>query len=273
MSAQMSDERLAEIRRHAEQETCEDCGMPHESAQDAIDCCNPPRLLDLYCCAGGAATGYTQAGFDVYGVDIDPQPRYPSPFHQGDALETMRLLLTGGHVPFSHKDGGMEWLTLSDFAAIHASPPCQAYTPLGALHPHKQYPDLLDPTRELLDLIGLPYVIENVMSAPLNKARSITLCGAMFGLRTYRHRRFESRLDLTPPEHPKHVIRTATKRRRELWEQGWHVSITGDVGTYLGPEAMGIDWMNGNELCEAIPPAYTEHIGAQMIRHIKAVPA
>ena len=252
---------------------CEDCGTPYDSAQDAVDCCNTPKILDLYSCAGGAATGYAQAGFDVYGVDIAHQPRYPFDFHQGDALGVLNSLIDGGPIPFRASDGSTELLSLDDFDAIHASPPCQAYTPLGALHPHKQYPDLLHPTRELLDLVGLPYVIENVMSAPLDKSRSITLCGGMFGLRTYRHRRFESRLPLFAPEHPKHVIRTATKRRRELWDQGWHVSITGDVGTYLGPEAMGIDWMNGNELCEAIPPAYTEHIGSQLIRHLEAVAA
>jgi DNA (cytosine-5)-methyltransferase 1 len=206
------------------------------------------RLLDLFCCAGGAGTGYSRAGFDVVGIDIDPQPRYPFRFHQADALDYL----------------ARHW---QDFDAIHASPPCQSYTPLGALHPHKVYPDLVAATRALLDEIGLPYVIENVMAAPLLKDRSITLCGGMFGLRTYRHRRFESNVMLWQPEHPQHVIRTATKQRRELWAQGWHVSITGDVGVYVGPEAMGIDWMNGNELCEAIPPAYTEHIGRQLITY------
>jgi DNA (cytosine-5)-methyltransferase 1 len=209
-----------------------------------------PRLLDLYCCAGGAGTGYARAGFDVVGVDIQPQPRYPFEFHQADALEYLT----------DH------W---REFDAIHASPPCQSYTPLGALHPHKVYPDLVAVTRALLDHTGLLYVIENVMAAPLLKDRSIMLCGGMFGLRTYRHRRFESNATLRAPDHPKHVIRTATKRRRELWAQGWHVSITGDVGVYVGPDAMGIDWMNGNELCEAIPPAYTEHIGRQFMEQIR----
>lgn len=190
--------------------------------------------------------GYHRAGFDVVGVDINPQPRYPFMFVQADALEFVGR-------------------NARHFNAIHASPPCQAYTPLGALHPHKEYPDLVAATRVVLDATGLPYVIENVMSAPLDKARSITLCGGMFGLRTYRHRRFESNVALTAPAHPPHVVRTATKRRRELWGQGWHVSITGDVGTYVGPEAMGIDWMTGNELCEAIPPAYTRYIGGQLL--------
>ncbi len=205
-----------------------------------------PRLLDLFSCAGGAGTGYARAGFEVVGVDIAPQPRYPFEFHQADALE------------FLAEHSG-------EFDAIHASPPCQAYTPLGALHPHKTYPDLVAATRAALDETGLPYVIENVMSAPLSKERSIVLCGGMFGLRTYRHRRFESRLPLVAPVHPKHVIRTATKQRRKLWNEGWHVSITGDVGVYVGPEAMGIDWMSGNELCQAIPPLYTEYIGRQLL--------
>lgn len=213
-----------------------------------------PRLLDLFCCAGGAGTGYARAGFDVTGVDIYPQPNYPFAFVRADAL----------HYLAEH------W---AEYDAVHASPPCQSYTPLGALHPDKTYPDLVAATRGLLDLTGLPYVIENVMAAPLLKDRSIVLCGGMFGLRTYRHRRFESPLPLVPPPHPPHVARTATKRRRELWAQGWHVSITGDVGTYLGPEAMGIDWMSGNELCEAIPPAYTEHIGAQLLEHLNATRA
>lgn len=227
-------------------------------------------LLDLYSCAGGAGTGYRRAGFEVFGVDIDAQPRYPFWFHQGDALNVLRRLIRGEGIEFKRGDG-TRVMYLRDFAAIHASPPCQSYTPLGALHPHKVYPDLVDPTRDLLDEIGLPYIIENVMSAPLVKERSIVLCGGMFGLRTYRHRRFESRLHLTPPAHPKHVIRTATKQRKQRWSEGWHVSITGDVGTYLGLEAMGIDWMTGQEMSEAIPPPYTEWIGRLLVSHIGAL--
>lgn len=210
-----------------------------------------PRLLDLFCKAGGAGMGYHMAGFEVVGVDIEPQPRYPFAFIQADAMSLDRRFL-------------------GFFDAIHASPPCQSYSPLGALSPHKIYPDLLAPTRAKLDDVGLPWVIENVMTAPLIKDRSIVLCGGMFGLRTYRHRRFESSLSLVAPDHPKHVILTATKQRKQRWAEGWHVSITGDVGTYVGPEAMGIDWMNGGELSEAIPPAYTRVIGEQLIAHIQA---
>ncbi|MGN2640517.1 DNA methylase [Nocardia takedensis] len=193
--------------------------------------------------------GYHRAGFEVVGVDIADQPRYPFTFHQGDALE---FLAAHGH----------------EFDAIAASPPCQAYTPLGALHPHKRYPDLVAPTREALEASGLPYVIENVMAAPLHRDRSIVLCGSQFGLRTYRHRRFESRLVLVAPPHPAHTVRTATRQRRQRWAQGWNVSVTGDVGRYVGPEAMGIDWMTGDELCQAIPPAYTHHLGGQLLAHL-----
>jgi DNA (cytosine-5)-methyltransferase 1 len=210
------------------------------------------RLLDLFCCAGGAGNGYYRAGFEVVGVDINPQPNYPYTFIQGDALDYVR----------EH---------FREFDVIHASPPCQAYSPLNALPSTKdasEHPDLVAATRAVLNSTGRPWVIENVMSAPL--LGGIRLCGGMFGLRTYRHRRFETTcgLTLTEPQHPKHVIRTATKRRRELWNQGWHVSITGDVGTYLGPEAMGIDWMTGQELCEAIPPPYTEFIGVQLLQYL-----
>lgn len=194
--------------------------------------------------------GYHRAGFEVVGVDIRPQPNYPFQFVRHDV-----------------RDLPDYWIAAL-FDAVHASPPCQAYSPLGALSPDKTYPDHLAFTRDLLSGIGLPYVIENVMSAPLIKERSITLCGGMFGLRTYRHRRFESNIPLRAPAHPKHIARTATKQRKARWAEGWHVSITGDVGTYVGPEAMGIDWMSGNELCEAVPPAYTQHIGEQLMLHL-----
>jgi DNA (cytosine-5)-methyltransferase 1 len=210
-----------------------------------------PLVLDLCCKEGGASRGYVDAGFDVVGVDIESQPQYPYSFIKADALDILRDL------DF-----------VSRFAFVHASWPCQSYGPLRALSPHKTYPDLIEPGRKLLLDCGRPWVIENVMTAPLDRTRSIVLCGGMFGLRTYRHRRFEPSpgLALVAPEHPKHVARTATKQRRARWAEGWHVSITGDVGVYVGPEAMGIDWMSGNGLSEAIPPAYTRVIGEQVMR-------
>jgi len=201
-----------------------------------------PRLLDLFCGAGGAAVGYQRAGFEVVGVDIRPQPRYPYEFHRADALT----------------------FPLDGFDAVHASPPCQDHSPLSALVGAHGTGHLLGDIRERLEAHGMPYIIENVMGASMRP--DIVLCGGMFGLRTYRHRQFEVSgfAALTPP-HPPHRILTATSRRRERWAQGWHVSITGDVGTYLGPAAMGIDWMTGNELSQAIPPAYTRHVGEQLL--------
>lgn len=215
-----------------------------------------PRALDLYCCADGATRGYQRAGFHVTGVDSRPQPRYiGDEFIQADAMEVLR-----------------DRAFLARFALIAASPPCQDHSPLSALVGEHGTGWMLPATREALMAQPAPWVIENVAAA---EARAdFLLCGAMFGLRTYRHRRFEidPRLPLllNVPPHPKHKTPTATKNRRERWEQGWNVSVTGDVGVYIGPEALGIDWMNGAELSQAIPPAYTEFIGSQLIEYLIA---
>ena len=206
-----------------------------------------PRLLDLFCKAGGAARGYQRAGFYVVGVDLEPQPRYAGDeFHQADALA----------------------FPLEGFDAIHASPPCQAYTTLRTLHPGHTYPDLITPTRTRLIAAGVPWVMENVPGAPLRP--DLRLCGAMFGLRTYRHRWFESSVFLLQPGHPPHLVRTSSSKRRACWDAGMHVSVTGNVGVYVGPDALGIDWMTGAELSQAIPPAYTEFIGRQLLDAITA---
>jgi site-specific DNA-cytosine methylase len=121
-----------------------------------------PLLLDLFCCEGGAGTGYNRAGFEVVGVDLDPQPLYPFTFHQGDALTILRDLLLSDIVGDPVKLTGREYV-LQDFDAIHASPPCQAYS---TITPDKsKHPDLIGPVRELLVESGLPYVIENVAGA------------------------------------------------------------------------------------------------------------
>jgi len=206
-----------------------------------------PRLLDLFCCAGGAGMGYARAGFEVVGVDINPQPRYPFEFHQADAME----------------------FNISGYDAIHASPPCQAYTVLGGREDLSHYPDLIDAVRERLQTAGVPWIIENVPGAPLRDP--VMLCGAMFGLRSYRHRLFESNMSLIVPPHPRHKVRVNRRgeNRREHWDRGGFITITGDVGVYCGPEAMGVDWMSGNELSQAIPPAYTEFLGRQLLAETK----
>jgi len=207
-----------------------------------------PLLLDLFCCAGGAAVGYHHAGFDIVGVDVEPQPNYPFDFIRGGALE---LLADREFLP--------------RFDAIHASPPCHDHTPLTAVAGTDGTGWLLAATRDLLDAGGLPYVLENVPGAPMRP--DVILCGHMFGLRTRRHRWFElgGFYCLAPPHAHRPGVRTATSRRRERWAQGWDVSVTGDVGTYVGPEALGVDWMTGDELSQAIPPAYTEYVGGYLL--------
>lgn len=197
-----------------------------------------PRLLDLYCKAGGAGWGYHLAGFDVTGVDIRPQPRYPLAFMRGDALE---YLAAHGH----------------EYDAIHASPPCQAFSNAQRIM-GRQHPDLVGPTRELLLQLGKPWVIENVEGAPLHGP--VTLCGAMFGLRTYRHRLFEASFPLTAPEHRAHTA-PLRKMGRPV-RDGEFIHIVGNFsGAALAREVMGMPWATRDELREAIPTAYTQHVG------------
>lgn len=206
-----------------------------------------PKLLDLFCCQGGAGMGYHRAGFNVIGVDLFPQPRYPFPFHQRDAVEFLRI----------HG---------KRFDAVHASPPCQAFTNAQKLMGN-EHPDFITPIREVLHDLGLPFVIENVPGAPLDDP--FELCGAMFGLGTYRHRLFETNWDVEVPEHPKHEARTTKMGRRPIDGEMMHV-----VGNFSGvakaKEAMGIDWMNRDGLRESIPPAYTEYIGQQLVDEVIA---
>lgn len=230
-----------------------------------------PRLLDFYACQGGAGRGYELAGFDVYAVDIDPQPRNPHPFHQGDALDVLRRLIRGEAVDFRHRDGRVERLTLSDFAAIHGSPPCQAFT-LAQRIQGRAHPDLVDPTRQLFAVTGLPWVIENVEGAPLR--HPVTLCGAMFPgeLEVYRHRLFETSFPLAQPEHPEHVAPLRKMGRPPRDGEFMHV-----VGNFSGVararDAMGgLDWMTRDGLREAIPSQYTQHIGEQLLAAVPVTP-
>lgn len=199
------------------------------------------RLLDAFCCAGGATKGYQLAGFHVTGVDINPQPRYcGDEFHQGDAVEFIR---EHGH----------------EFDFIHASPPCQAHSNAQKIQKN-EHPELIEPTREALEASGRPWVIENVVGAPLRSP--VLLCGAMFGLRTYRHRLFEfsGHFQVPVPDHPEHVAKT-TKMGRPV-KDGEFMHIVGNfTGVDLAREIMDMPWANRRELAEAIPPAYTKYIG------------
>lgn len=215
-----------------------------------------PALLDLFCCAGGTGAGYAKAGFEVVGVDIKPQPHYPFKFIQADALTL---------------DPGF----IASFDAIHASPPCQSYSDLAKRNGNADaWPRLIEPVRELLIQSGKPYIIENVEGAPL--LNPIILCGTMFkGLRVIRHRLFETNFPVAVPPHGKHpLVHTFDKRKSHFGktdEMRDFVSVTGggNCSVAAAKTAMDIDWMTKNEMNEAIPPAYTELIGRQLIAYIK----
>jgi DNA (cytosine-5)-methyltransferase 1 len=231
-----------------------------------------PRLLDLFCGAGGAAMGYHQAGFEVVGVDINPQPRYPFEFIQADALTLDRA-------------------SVASFDAIHASPPCQAHTAMKTMHNAKPHEDLVERTRALLIASGRPWAMENVIGAPLDAP--IMLCGTMFGLgvedaELQRHRLFE----MSDP--PLFVPQCQHGRRATLGVYGGHVrnrKRARTIGIYgegardsrrkfdkgvpdftveQAREAMRIDWMTLAELCQSIPPAYTKWIGRHLLDAVQA---
>lgn len=236
-------------------------------------------MLDVFCCAGGAAMGYHRAGFEMYGIDIDPQPRYPFWFHQGDAIEVLRTLLAGRGVEFTRLGHSPRTMTLSMFAAAHGSPPCQAYSAMKHMPDAKVHPELIEPTRDLFNALGLPWVIENVSGAPLLDAT--TLCGSMFGLGAsgfslQRHRQFESSIPLaTPPDHAHSgptigVYGGHVRCRSSKFWRSTGADFPGQDKKALANEAMGIDWMTMNQLSEAIPPAYAEFIGRQIIAHLVA---
>lgn len=237
------------------------------------------RLLDLYCCAGGMSVGYSRAGFTVYGVDREPQKHYPFAFHQGDALEVLRTLITGGSVEFTNPDGSTESLSLGDFVALHGSPPCQLYSVTH--HAHSiEHPDLLEPTRLLFIETGLPYVIENVERAPL--IEPLRLCGSEFDLRApdvdglplvmRRHRLFESNVWLVGAGGCRHddtqIAGSYGGSRHRKPEHRDNPARRGGYTPALTVRAalLGIDWpMNEHELAQAIPPVYGEFIGAQLL--------
>lgn len=202
-------------------------------------------LLDLFCCEGGAAEGYRRAGFDVTGVDIDDQPRYPGEFVKSDALEYLTL---HGH----------------EFDVIHASPPCQAHTKAQRLR-NNSHPELIGPVRELLLSLGRPFVIENVPGAPLREP--VMLCGAMFGLRLYRHRLFETNWPLSAPIHPEHIA-PQVKMGRPAKPHEMIQPVGNFSGVDEAREVMGMPWATRDGLREAIPPAYTHFIGLHLMAHL-----
>ena len=221
-----------------------------------------PVLLDLFCGAGGAAKGYADAGFEVIGVDIEHHEDFPYEFHRGEALQTLYELIALGGVFAGRR-----------ISAVHTSPPCQAYS---TMTPDKtKHPELVEPVRELLqvlEIMGIHWVIENVQQAPL--IDPVKLCGSMFPndrLRVRRHRLFETSFTV-------HELQCNHKA------QGQVVGVYGshwDSREFLRPDgkrrgakatsvedardAMGIDWMGWDDLKESIPPAYARWIGRHMI--------
>lgn len=228
----------------------------------------------MFCCAGGAAYGYHLAGFEVVGCDIAPQPHYPFKMFVDDALNCIRTLLKGE-----------TWngYKLSDFTMIHASPECKGYTNSN-LSPKELYQKLIAPVRELLIKTGLPWVIENVLGAKHHMSASVLLCGSMFGLRMQRHRLFEisfaSEVWLCPPRTCDHRNATINVYGHSVWDSSLEGTRRKDgrrrpdsVAAEIGRNAMGINWMNKEELAEALPPVYTEWIGQQLLVYLERVAA
>lgn len=221
-----------------------------------------PKLLDLFCGAGGCARGYQMAGFEVRGIDHKPQPRYVGEeFIQADAFEYLAKLIASGEI--------------EEFDVIHASPPCQAYSCATPAGDKKLHPDLIPDTRELLERAERPYVIENVIGAPLHNA--IVLCGTMFGLKDTvenlwlkRHRIFESNIILFSPGGCFCSRVETAFIGGHMGKLNRHPSHGNHSGIHNARILLNIDWMKGDELGQAIPPAYTEYIGRQLLAAIEA---
>lgn len=261
------------------------------------------RVLDLFCGGGGASEGYRRAGFEVVGIDDKPQPHYPDQDriinidamavlnHWGnpspiwtpgdiapDALQQAHGVSSAwpAYRPLIVTPDGEPW-ALDDFDLIHASPPCQAFTRAAKLREaqggktKKGAVDLLTPSLQLLEAIGLPYIVENVPGAPMRK--DTVLCGSMFGLKVRRHRWFQTNLGIKTDgllkcDHKKqgkpvgvyHVMGDTAQgldKKTGRWVVGGSTAKTIEEAQ----EAMGIDWLPWNPLKEAIPPHYTEWLG------------
>ena len=224
-----------------------------------------PRLLDLFCCQGGAAAGYEAAGWEVVGVDLNEQPLYPFDFHKADALDVLR---DGGIYA-----GGLWPEYLADFDAIHASPPCQFATVYGNNRDHVRddHPNLIPETRKLLIESGLPYVIENVEGARSELNDPVRICGTGLGVRVRRHRYFETNWPLVgvPCDHGRFTDRIFPGSSNR--PNGRTVMNVGEYRVPLAKqrEVMEMPWADLYGISQAIPPAYTEHIGAQLLAYVR----
>jgi len=209
------------------------------------------QLLDLFCCEGGAGTGYARAGFTVTGVDIVPKPRSPHPVIVADAVE-------------------YAWAHVHEYDAIHASPPCQSYSK-ALRHMATPQPKLIDAIREALVASGKPWVIENVVGAPLSNcsdlfgAHGVELCGTMFRLRVYRHRIFETSFPIHAPRPCDHSRYAMNPHRSEGRERIYAEHGRQDPEKLWAAE-MGVEWMSRNGAREAVPPVFTEYLGRELMR-------
>lgn len=215
-----------------------------------------PRLLDLFCGAGGCSVGYHWAGFDVEGVDIVPHPDYPYDMVIYDAMD------------FLGRPG-----ILDRYDAVHASPPCPRYSVASNNATRDQHPDLVAPVREILQAWGGLYVIENVPGAPMTNA--VLLCGSMFDLGVRRHRLFDTNAPVMLDRECDHYTQGSTvgvygnrdTSGKPRLRPGTTHSRGQKAGSVLEAQnLMGIDWMTDwDDLTDAIPPAYTEYLGRQLL--------
>ena len=221
-----------------------------------------PLLLDLFCGAGGAAVGYHRAGFDVYGVDIVEQPLYPFPMEVRDALELPSIR--------------------APFVAVHASPPCQAHVAISNRHRGRgmlrdQRVSLIAATRDLLRRSGLPYVIENVTGARRELVEPVRVCHQALGGTMHRHRLFESNVELEGTEcggrRCDFAVYGKAPDGRLLWRRADGTEQHCVASLAHARELMGMPWASWRGCCEAIPPAYAEHIGRQLLAHLQAAAA